>query len=100
MALNSTITCIFVPGISETCDQKPFQNRVAIFIHLLDRPGFLSHFLVVSAPLKDWLQDPRDEPDAPRAEMVPQSGNRACIRVATRAVQRLRRDVALHRDAR
>src|SRR5439155_1460540 len=41
VALDSAITCILVPSKSETCDQKPLQNRVAVAIHFLGRPAVL-----------------------------------------------------------
>src|SRR5207247_7933623 len=85
---------------SETCDQKPLQNRVAVAIHFLERPGLFLHFLVVSPSLENRPQDPWNQSDSTRAEMVSQSGHRDGVRAAARAVQALRRDIVLHHDAR
>src|SRR5437773_386893 len=100
VALDSAITCILVPSKSETCDQKPLQNRVAVAIHFLERPGLFLHFLVVSPSLENRPQDPWNQSDSTRAEMVSQSGHRDGVRAAARAVQALRRDIVLHHDAR
>src|SRR3989442_197877 len=84
----------------KACDQRPLENRVASFVHLLERSRFFLHFLVVPPSLDERFQDATHYPDAPCAKMVPQLGNGEAVGRAARTVERLRGDVVLHHDAR
>src|SRR5213594_5172245 len=82
MALDATEAGIFISLISETCHKGPLENGVPPSVHVLERPRFLLHLLVIPPSLDQRFQHATDNPDAPRAEMVPQLGNGESIELA------------------
>src|SRR2546426_4632794 len=82
VALDAAEAGIFISLISETCHNGPLENGVPPSVHVLERPRFLLHLLVVPPSLNQRFQHATDDPDAPRAEMVPQLGNGESIELA------------------
>src|SRR5437899_4904090 len=85
---------------AEAGDQRPLENRVASLVDTLERSWLLLHLLVISTSLDEGLQHTTDNSHASRAQMVSHLGNREPIHHTARAVERFRRDVVLHHDAR
>src|SRR6266704_320975 len=70
VALDATEAGIFVSLISETCHKGPLENGVPPSVHVLERPRFLLHLLVIPPSLDQRFQHATDNPDASRAKMV------------------------------
>src|SRR5205823_14144650 len=86
--------------IARCCHYSPLQNRVAVRVHIPERTWFLLHVLVLPSSLDERFQYAANDSHPSRAEMVPQLGDGEAIRGATGEVERLRRDVVPHHDAR
>src|SRR5438093_12683461 len=82
VALDTAEAGIFISLISETCHKGPLENGVPPGVHVLDRPRFLLHLLVVPPSLDHRLQPPTDDPDPPLDEMGPQRGQLESIALA------------------
>src|SRR5438093_12106556 len=88
MALDATEAGIFISLISETCHKGPLENGVPPSVHVLERPRFLLHLLVIPPSPHPRIQHTTDNPDASRTNLASKIGDRKTNHSATRTLER------------